>query len=272
MEQKLTVVENATPPGPTLEPSYLELIRDEQAQNKERAGNLPILNDEARKSIVEATIYSGYYPNPITVEFIKQYILSAVEFPTPDGCLAQSVTELNTRVDNLFGDAYSFDKAKLEMRSALVNVKRAQKQLAEANDEIDKEDAQINIEKAMLEAAAKKASLKKIELTAMARYKEAMAWKTCAEFFMEKAGYKSLDEVKWDDIRMKDMAGKIQIWGQLAARGKYEETPSKLAAVIANPEAFHTGIQMEQARMEFEKKALAEQRRQLDNAGVNIKT
>lgn len=225
-----------------IDSAYLELIKQDQEQNKERATNLPILNEAAKSNIVEACKYSGYFANPITTPFMKKYILSKIEFPTTLSCLAQSITELNVRIENLHNDAYMYEKARLEVEEYDIKAEEAQANLDAAKSDLERRKAAVEVKKAQLEATNKQASLKKIELAAMARYKEAMGWKQCVEDYMAEGGYKTLDEVPWDDIRMGEMAAKTKKWGELQAAGMLEMTPSKLNVILDNKEHFDQGF------------------------------
>lgn len=235
---------------PKLEGSYLALIQADQEQNKQRATNLPILDEAAKKNIVDACKFSSYFPNPITKDFMRKYILSKVDFPTKESCLAQSITELNVRIDNLFNDAYMHSKAELEVEECELKIEECSEKLAKAESEIEKKQITLEIKKQNLELTNKKHSLNKIQLAAMARYKEAMGWKACAEEFLEECGKKSLDEVDWDNIRMGEMQGKIKLWGELQAKGIFENSPSKLMAILSNEEAFAEGIQKGSAEIQ----------------------
>lgn len=225
-----------------MEKSYLELIKQDQEQNRERATNLPILNQEAKTNIVEASKYLGYFSNPITAPFMKKYILSPIEFPTTLAKLAQSITELNVRVENLHSDAYMYKKAQLEAEEFEIKALEAEAALSAASGELEKRKACVELKKAQLEASNKKVSLNKIELQAMNRYKEAMGWKQCVEDFLKEGGYKSLDDVPWDEIRMEEMAAKTRKWGELAARNQLEMTPSKFNVIDSDMENFNSGF------------------------------
>jgi hypothetical protein len=246
-----------------MENTYKQLIVADQDQNRERATNLPILNEEAKLQIADACKYSSYFPNPITAPFMRKYILSKLEFPTKESELAQSITELNVRIDNLFQDAYTFTKTQLEVEEAQINVDEAEEKAALAQSDIEKRKAELASKKAQLELAHKEKSLKKIELTAMARYKEAMGWKQCVEDIMAEGGYKDLDEVPWDNVRMGEMQGKIKLWGELQSKNLLEMTPSKLQAILANTESFVEGVQQGQMQLEH-----AKQQMQLAHAGA----
>jgi CRISPR/Cas system CMR subunit Cmr4 (Cas7 group RAMP superfamily) len=255
---KIANVETVVETKPSIEPAYMQLIKADQDQNRERATNLPILNEEAKKNIAEASKYSGYFANPITTPFMKKYILSKLEFPTVLSCLAQSITELNVRTENLYNDAYMYEKAKLEAEEFEVKADEAEDNLHKAISDIERRKAEVEFKKARLEAANKKVSLRKIELQAMARYKEAMGWKQCVEDYMEEGGYTSLEEVPWDDVRMGEMAAKIKKWGELQAQGALEMTPSKFNVIHDNIETFAEGAKEMQAKI-----AQAEQQRLL---------
>lgn len=226
----------------TIESSYLQLIEADQEQNRQRATNLPILNEKAKHDIAEACKYSGYFANPITTPFMKKYILSKIEFPTTLSCLAQSITELNVRIENLYNDAYMHSKAQLEVEEYEIKADEAQALLEAAKTDLERRKATVEVKKAELESANKRASLKKIELAAMARYKEAMGWKQCVEDYMNEGGYKTLEEVPWDDIRMGEMAAKTKKWGELQAAGMLEMTPSKLNVILDNTQDFQQGL------------------------------
>ena len=239
---QMKVVENEVAVVTATESAYMSLIKADQDQNRERATNLPILNEDAKKQIAEACQYSGYFANPITTPFMKKYILAKIEFPTTLSCLAQSITELNVRIDNLFNDAYSHTKAQLEVEEFLIKAEEAQGVLDAAATDLERRKATVELKKAQLEATNKQASLKKVELAAMSRYKEAMGWKACVEDFMKEGGYKTLDEVPWDEIRMGEMAAKTKKWGELHAQGALEMTPSKFNVIDSDPQNFQEGL------------------------------
>lgn len=242
--------------------TYKQLIVADQQQNRERATNLPILNEEAKTQIADACKYSSYFPNPITTPFMRKYILSKMEFPTKESELAQSITELNVRIDNLFQDAYTFIKTQLDVESAELDVEEAAQRVKEAATDIERRRAELDAKRFQLELTHKEKSLKKIELAAMSRYKEAMGWKQCVEDIMDEGGYKSLEDVNWDNIRLGEMEGKIKLWGELQSKNLLEMTPTKLQAILSAPEAFSEG--MHQGQMQLEQ---ARQQLQLAQAG-----
>jgi hypothetical protein len=239
--------------GKKMESTYKQLIVADQDQNRERATNLPILDDNAKKQIADACKYSSYFPNPITAPFMRKYILSKIEFPTKESELAQSITELNVRIDNLFNDAYTFTKTQLEVEEAKLDVDEANQAIEVASSDLERRRAELKAKKAQLELVHKEKSLKKIELAAMARYKEAEGWKKCVEDIMKEGGYKSLDDVDWDNIRMGEMAAKTKKWGELQAAGMLEMTPSKLNVILDNMDHFASGVQEGQQRIEHAK-------------------
>lgn len=262
-EKKLATAEEVA-----VEDSYHEIISADQEQTKTRAQSLAILPDEAKKNIALASQYSGYFPNPITKPFMRKYILAKLEFPTKGSELSQSITELNVRVDNLFNDAYMFEKAKLESEQLSLEMEELNEELSkEAKDAIEAgtlDQVKLSIEdrKVMnkmklknLEMGNKKHSLKKIELAAMARYNEAMGWKGCVEDILKEMGKTSVEEVDFTLIRMEEMAAKIEKWGELHRQGALELTPSKFQAIESNKEAFVRGIQKAQHQIEVQEEA-----------------
>jgi len=277
MSIRVEVVEN------TVQKSYQEIIEADQDQNKSRAQDLAILPTEARKNIVEATKYSSYFPNPITSEFMEKYILAPIEFPTVGSGLAQSLTELNVRIDNLFNDAYTSEKTKLEAEdlelqieeimvseitsSARVLVEEGCVTMSDTKNLSGHDRRGINkIKLLRLEHTNKKHSLKKIELAAMARYNEAMGWKTLVEKKMAEMKVKDLSEVDFNSIRMDEMHAKIKKWGELHAQGALELTPSKFNAIDSNQGAFVEGIQEGEGRKQMAQLANQEAQKQLQSA------
>src|SRR5581483_484271 len=225
----------------SVQESYKEIIQADQDQNKARANQLAILPEEAKKNIVVASQYSSYFPNPITKPFMRKYILAKLEFPTKGSELAQSLTELNVRIDNLFNDAYTYHKAELEAQELQVEMEELYEKLEGAETDLQRRKLEIQIQKKGLEQKNKEYSLNKIKLAAMARYNEAMGWKGCVEDLMNEMGVQSLEDVDFNRIRLDEMEGKIKIWGELAAKNQLEMTPSKFQAVMSNQDAFTEG-------------------------------
>ena len=244
--------------------SYKEIINADQEQNKARAQALAILPEKAKQEIVAASQYSSYFPNPITKDFQKKYILADLEFPTLESKLAQSMTELNVRIDNLFNDAYSYKKTELEAQELEVEIEELELQHKTAETPLQKRKIDIQIEKKLLEQQNKGYSLNKVKLAAMARYNEAMGWKGCVEELMQDIGVSDISEVDFTQVRMGEMKAKIKKWGELHAQGSLELTPSKFQAIESNKEAFVEGVQEGHQRMEEAKKVL-----QLMQAPVN---
>lgn len=242
---------------PNLEQSYKDIINQDQQQNKTRATQLAILPEEAKKQIAEATQYSSYFPNPITKPFMRKYILAKLEFPTKGSELAQSLTELNVRIDNLFNDAYTYEKAKLEAAALDLEIEEIETQLVPEDQLQDhavlaQKKLIIQMKLKKLEQINKANSLKKIELAAMARYNEAMGWKGCVEDIMQELGITSLDQFDFNAVRMEEMSAKIKRWGQLQARGALDLSPSKFQAIDSNQESFAQGFIEEQHKVERE--------------------
>lgn len=279
---------------PSLDQSYKEIIVQDQEQNKTRARELVILPEKARQDIVEASQYSSYFPNPITKPFMRKYILAKLEFPTKGSELAQSLTELNVRIENLFNDAYTFKKAQLEADKIDVEVRqleRKQDKLLKRLEQIenaknnettvfisshdDKDFEELTMEAELLdieiemkrtEQQNKLVSLNKIKLASMARYNEAMGWKGCVEDIMQEMNIQSIDDVNFDNIRMEEMAAKIKRWGELHAQGALELTPSKFQAIDSNQEAFVQGVQTGQQQLLVHQQRQEEARKQLEEA------
>jgi len=239
-----------------VEESYKQIINADQEQTRARAQALAILPEAAKTQIVEASQYSSYFPNPITKPFQRKYILAKLEFPTKGSQLAQSMTELNVRIDNLFTDAYTFRKTELEAEMLAVEMEEKTQQLDEKHTDLQHKKLQIEIEKLRLEQQNKIYSLNKVKLAAMARYNEAMGWKACVEEIMGEMGVKSLEEVDFNQVRLDEMDAKIRKWGELHAQGALELTPSKFQAIDSNQDAFVKGVQEGSAKLEEAKKIL----------------
>lgn len=236
--------------------AYKEIITQDQEQTKNRAQSLAILPEAAKQQIVDASKYSSYFPNPITKPFMRKYILAKLEYPTKGSELAQSMTELNVRIDNLFNDAYMFEKAKLEAESLQLEMEEIQEELTKVpEDSIDGRKLKNKLKLKNLEVVNKNHSLKKIELTAMARYNEAMGWKGCVEDILKEMGKTSVDEVDFNTIRMDEMAAKIKKWGELHVQGALEMTPSKFQAIDSNKEAFVSGVSEMQHKLAVQEEA-----------------
>lgn len=281
---------------PSLDQSYKEIIVQDQEQNRTRARELVILPEKARQDIVEASQYSSYFPNPITKPFMRKYILAKLEFPTKGSELAQSLTELNVRIENLFNDAYTFKKAQLEADKIDVEVRQLERKQQKLLNKLERlEDLQnnvvvtdgislsddsqdfeelameaelldIEIEMKRTEQQNKLVSLNKIKLASMARYNEAMGWKGCVEDIMQEMNIQSIDDVNFDNIRMEEMAAKIKRWGELHAQGALELTPSKFQAIDSNQEAFVQGVQTGQQQLLVHQQRQEEARKQLEEA------
>lgn len=238
--------------------AHQEIIQADQEQNRSRAEtSLAILPEAAQKNIQLACGYSSYFPNPITKPFMRKYILAKLEFPTKGSELAQSLTELNVRIDTLFTDAYSFEKAKLESEELDLEMQELTMAMEQEKDELKRAKLDVKIRLKGLEVTNKRHSLNKIKLAAMSRYNEAMAWKGCVEDIMGEMEVKSLDEVDFNSIRMDEMAGKIRLWGELQAKGALDMTPTKLQAIASNEEAFASGFFEGQQKIEEAQKLLA---------------
>lgn len=244
-----------------VEVSHQEIILMDQNQNKERVANeLTILPKEAMELITEACSYSSYFPNPITQDFMEKYILSKLEFPTLGSKLAQSLTELNGRIDNLFTDAYSYEKSKIEAEALEIDIELLGAERCELeNDEsisalvkkakLAKIDNQIKMK--TLDKNNKTVSLNRVKLAALNRYNEAEGWKGCVEKYMKEMGVTSLDQVDFKRIRMDEMDAKISKWGELSAANQLEMTPSKFNAIQDNIEAFARGHEQGTQRLQL---------------------
>jgi len=244
----------------SVEIAYQEIIAQDQEQNKDRANTaLSILPDAAKQNIMESCKYSSYFPNPITKPFMRKYILAKIEFPTKGSELSQSLTELNVRIDNLFSDAYSFEKAKIEAEGSDLDIEKLniemeilklgenpdQEKIIKCldllrNNEISQKQNQISLKG--LEKSNKLHSLNKTKLAALARYNEAMGWKGCVEDIMGEMGVKTLDEVDFNSVRMDEMAAKVRKWGELQANQMLEMTPSKLNVILDSQDDFQKGL------------------------------
>lgn len=226
---------------------YKSIIKLNQESDRRRANELTILNESAKKELAEMTDYTNYHPNPITKPFMRKYILSKLEFPTAESELAQSMTELNGRVQNLYNDAYTHRKTELERAELEIELDQLEGKLTEeAAKEAKKK---VTIEKTKLEIANKQVALDKIALTANARFEEARNWRSCVEDIKKELNVNSLDEIDFTKVRMDLMKGKIQKWGELYAEGSFEMTPSKLQAIESEKDAFQDGIQIGLSRL-----------------------
>ena len=216
------------------------LISKNQELDKERVNNLAVLSEEHRKQLSEAIKYTNYYPDPITKDFQRQYILSDLEFTTEESKLAQSLTELNVRTDNLMNDAYTYRKTELEIEKLSLEKKFKLQEISE--EEFKDETKKVDADLIDLEIANKQVSLRKIKLTSNNRFREAMAWKENVEDSLKRLNKESLDDVDLDLVRMELMRAKIRKWGELYAEGSFEMTPSKLQAIEAERKSFEAGI------------------------------
>jgi hypothetical protein len=241
-----------------VEESYKEIIVQDQEQNKARANELAILPQEAKQLVAEACTYSSYFPNPITKPFMRKYILAKLEFPTKGSELAQSLTELNVRLDNLFNDAYTYEKAKLEAEELELEIEELESKRDADPNSLNNRKLSIQIAKKRLEQENKAHSLNKIQLAAMARYNEFVNWKGCVEDIMQEMNVKSLDEVNFENVRMDEMAAKIKKWGELHAQGALDLTPSKFQAIDSNKEAFSVGVQIGHEKVQEQQRLLEE--------------
>lgn len=244
------------------EESYKKVIEVDREQTASRSQELAILPKEAQNQLVEASHYSRHLPNPITKPFMRKYILSKLEFPTKGSELAQSLTELNVRTQNLFNDAYMYKKAEIEVRKYEVEIAKLERKSKEGDD-LEQAEALLDIELAKLEQNNKLVSLNQIKLNAMARYNEAMGWKGCVEEILKEMGKTSVDEVDFNQIRMDEMEAKIKKWGEMHAKGSLEITPSRLQAIESNSDAFVEGIQKGQAQIEEAQRQIEDAKRVL---------
>ncbi len=217
-----------------------DLILVNQAEDRARINDLAVLGDENKKQLMEAVKYTNYYPDPITKDFQRKYILSDLEFATEESKLAQSVTELNVRTDNLMNDAYTYKKTEFEIEK--LELEKSLKLQQISPSEYDAAVALVDSDLLSLEIANKQVALRKIKLQSNARFKEAMAWKNNVEDSLTALGKTSLEEVDLDQVRMNLMRAKIKKWGELYAEGSFEMTPSKLQAIESEKEAFDEGI------------------------------
>jgi hypothetical protein len=253
-------------PHDTVETAHKEIIAQDQAQNKERANqSLTILPDEAKQNVMESCKYSSYFPNPITKPFMRKYILAKIEFPTKGSELAQSLTELNVRIDNLFGDAYTFEKTKLEVEGLDIEIEELE---AYTDTGIEGRKIQNKIALKQLELANKKYSLNKTKLAALSRYNEAMGWKGCVEDIMGEIGLTSLDQFDFNQVRMDEMSAKVKKWGELQANEMLEMTPSKLNVIMDSQEDFQKGFYKGSLAVEY--KTYQEQLPQLETEIVQV--
>lgn len=221
---------------------YKGIVKLNQENDRKRANDLTILNESAKKELAEMTDYTNYHPNPITKPFMRKYILSKLEYPTAESELAQSMTELNGRVQNLYLDAYTHRKTELEMQELQIELDTLEGKLSDDEAKLAKKT--VSIAKTKLEIAHKEVALNKITLTANARFEEARNWRACVEDIKKELGVSNLDEVDFTRVRMDLMKGKIQKWGELYAEGSLEMTPSKLQAIDSEKDSFEKGIQI----------------------------
>lgn len=226
---------------------YKEMILQNQEEERKRANQMMVLSEENRKQLQEAAKYTNYHPDPITAPFQRKYILSDLEFATEESKLAQSVTELNVRYENLANDAYQYKKTELEIEKLRLEKDLKLGEIDQA--QFDKEHSFVEAALLDLEIANKTVALRKIKLQSNARFREAMAWKDNVDASLAFLGKDSIEDVDLDKVRMDLMKAKIFKWGELYAEGSFEMTPSKLQAIEAERVAFESGIQSGLAKL-----------------------
>jgi hypothetical protein len=230
------------------ESDYKDLVKQNQDADRARINDLAVLSQENRTALQEAVKFTNYHPDPITAPFQRKYILSDLEFATEESRLAQSVTELNVRTENLMNDAYSYKKTELEIEKLELEKQFKLGELEEP--QYKRMLGGVEADLLELEIANKKVSLRKIKLQSNARFKEAMAWKQNVEESLSLIGKNSIDDVDLDKVRMELMRAKISKWGELYAEGSFEMTPSKLQAIKSEEEAFQEGFNIGTRKMQ----------------------
>lgn len=218
-----------------------ELVKINQQKEKDRIGGLLVVSETAKKQLMEAASFSHILGNPITADFQRKYQLSESDFPTTESKLAQCLGELRTRLEGLASQDFEFKKSEQEEAIERARAKFYREELTE--EEFKKIERKHLAEIADLTADYKNHSRTVRKQTAMHVVDETLAWKENVEHFLKQGGYKSLEEVDWNRVRMGEMEGKIEIFGELEALGQLEMSPPKLNAIMQNMPAFQRGHQ-----------------------------
>jgi hypothetical protein len=93
---------------------------------------------------------------------MRKYILSKLEFPTKESELAQSITKFNSRIYNLFQDAYMFTKTQLEVEEAQIDADEAASKVESAQEEFEKRRLELKIKRLNLSLLTKKKVSRKL--------------------------------------------------------------------------------------------------------------
>lgn len=196
-----------------------------------RLSSIDIVSEDMKTHVLEAAQMMGVAYLPQSKDFIQTYILSDVEYPTIKSKLSQALTELKVRLDNLAQRHNDQKKRNLDIKEKKLQIEEILEQRNKYS-EIEIERLQIDIDSLEYQNQQNLFYVNQV-------YQEMLNWKQTVNELCIKMEKDHPSEVDFSDAKMEEMEAKITVWKRLNKQGLLEMTPSKLQAILSNPNAWN---------------------------------
>lgn len=204
------------------------------SSEKERIDSLVLLNDDQKYLITDSVKFLAVPYLPMSYDFINKYVLAPVEYPTEESKLVQALTELSVRVQNLANRNYEYQKLLLEIEELEEDINEVS-----GDKSISEVRANIKIKKLRLEIANKNYLVGQARIVVSQVFEEFKNWKLTVEGCLKRMNRDSLDGIDWSKVKTAELDLKTKLWLDLNSKGLAELTPSRIQAILSNPEALN---------------------------------
>lgn len=192
----------------------------------DKIASLTSISEEQRKELSAAVQYTTIPYMPITTPFIEKYILNNEEYPIMESKLSQAAIEMKSRINRLVDDQFNIHKIDLDIEEIRLDIEDVK------NDKMMPENRQrVQIAKKELDIKQKTWQKAGYITNCELNYTEFSHWKTAIEDCISEIqkgdpSIKSLADIDFDQVRMREMFIKVEKWKAKQAMGQ-ELTPSQ---------------------------------------------
>lgn len=194
----------------------LDLVKIQNASN---------ITEADKQTLAAGLEYHKIPYFPISKEFLTTYVLNNVEYPVLEGKISQAATELKCRFNNIIDNNHECEKLKLDIEELEIEINELinGSQIATTH---------VQIKRKQLELQMKRYRLCSSEQSLKDMFREYNAWKTVLDECMmvlkaNDPNVKTIDDIKFENVRLADMAVKTNRWIEMANNGEELTTPQK---------------------------------------------
>lgn len=194
----------------------------------DKVRGITLIGAEQKELVLKSVPLLAIPYMPITKDFIQDYILNDVEYPTMEGKISQAATEMRVRLNALVDHNYQFQMCELEKQELELDIEEIKK-----NKKLSKPRRAIQVSKKQLELQMKAYRAHSIRQTAESTFTEFVHWMNTVEdgvaYMMKNhPEIKSFSDIDFNKVRCLEMEMKITQWEQAATSGKQLTTPQQV--------------------------------------------